>query len=497
MSLLGDLSGYDALGMAELVRKGEVTPAELVEDTIRRIERVNPQLNAVVLEMYDEARRTAAGSISGPFAGVPYLMKDLHYACKGARMTSGSRFFSDYVPDYDSELVVRTRRAGLTILGKTNTPEFGLAPITEPELLGPSRNPWNTDRTPGGSSGGAAAAVAARIVPIAHASDGGGSIRIPASCCGLFGLKPTRARTPSGPYDLDTWLGAAVAHAVSISVRDSAALLDATAGPEPGATYYAPPPARPYLEEVNTPAGRLRIAFTTKPFLGDSVDPECVAAVERTAALLQELGHEVTEADPPLDGPRIRNAFLLIVRAGMGITIARCEEAIGRRATREDFERETWLLALIGAHHSAEEYVEAMTDLRAVAPAMASFMRPYDLLMTPTLGQPPIPIGSIRAQGYHRVIQEVLVRLRAGRAAHLLHELDQSVGNVFAFIPFTPLFNITGAPAMSVPLEWTPDGLPIGIQFAAPFGDEATLFRLAAQLEVARPWRDKRPPVCA
>lgn len=485
---------HDATGLAGLVRQGQVSPAELVEEAISRTEALNPALNAIVTPMYDEARAAAADPLDGPFAGVPYLMKDLFYASAGARLTNGSRFFENYIPDYDSEMTVRTRRAGLITVGKTNVPEFGLAPITEPEAFGPTNNPWDLSRTPGGSSGGAAAAVAARIVPMAQASDGGGSIRIPASCCALFGLKPTRARTPTGPYDTDTWLGASVGHVLTRSVRDSAAMLDALAGPEPAAVYYAPPPDRPFLDEVATPPGRLRIAYTSEPLLGETVDPECVAALERTVGLMRELGHEVRPARPVYDRQRVLDAFLLIVAAGTAVNIRQSEELLGRKAGHGDFETETWLLGLIGTRHRADAYVDAMATLRALAPVCHAFLSDHDLLMTPTLGEPPILTGSVRAKGATAMLQKLLARFDLAALTKTLHGLDPTAKRIFDFIPFTPLFNLTGQPAMSVPLEWTDGGLPVGIQFAAKYGDEATLLRLAAQLEQARPWADKKPP---
>ncbi len=497
MTGIPEYGEYDATALAALVRDGQVTPIELVEEAIARIEALNPALNAVVTPMYDAARAAAAGPLEGPFAGVPYLMKDLFYAAAGARLTNGSRFFADYVPDYDSEMTVRTRRAGLVTVGKTNVPELGLAPITEPEAFGPTNNPWDLARTPGGSSGGAAAAVAARIVPMAQASDGGGSIRIPASCCALFGLKPTRARTPTGPYDTDTWLGASVGHVVSRSVRDSAAMLDALAGPEPAAVYYAPPPARPFLEEVATPPGRLRIAYTAEPLLGETVDPVCAEALERAAALMRDLGHEVRPARPQYDRQKVLDAFLLIVAAGTAVNIRQAEEMIGRKARREDFETETWLLALIGTRHRADAYVDAMATLRALAPLCHAFLTDHDLLMTPTLGELPIPTGSVRATGATAALQKLLARFELAGLTKTLHSLDPTAKRIFDFIPFTPLFNLTGQPAMSVPIEWADNGLPIGIQFAARYGDEATLLRLAGQLEQARPWAHRKPPVCA
>jgi len=497
MTGISEYTELDATGLAALVRDGQVSASELVEEAIARIEALNPALNAVVTPMYEEARAAAAGPVQGPFAGVPYLMKDLFYASAGSRLTNGSLFFRDYVPDYDSEMTLRTRRAGLITVGKTNVPEFGLAPITEPDAYGPTNNPWDLSRTPGGSSGGAGAAVAARIVPMAQASDGGGSIRIPASCCALFGLKPTRARTPTGPYDTDTWLGASVGHVLTRSVRDCAAMLDALSGPEPAAVYYAPPPERPFQDEVGSPPGKLRIAYTAEPLLGESVDPECVAALERSVDLMRALGHEVRPARPHYDRRRVLDAFVLMAAAGTAVNIKQSEEVVGRTASHRDFETETWLLSLVGTRHGADAYVDAMSTMRALAPICHAFLQDHDVLMTPTLGQPPILTGSVRAKGATALLQKLLARFDLAALAKSLHGIDPTARRIFDFIPFTPLFNMTGQPAMSVPLEWTEDGLPIGIQFAARYGDEATLLRLAAQLERARPWADRKPPVCA
>jgi amidase len=307
---------YDGLGLAELVRRKEVSPAELVEEAIRRIETVNPQINAVIHPMYDLARQQVQqGLPEGPFRGVPFLLKDLLVYYAGVPTRSGSRFFRDFVPDHDSEIVRRYRQAGVVVLGKTNTPELGLVPYTEPVLFGPSRNPWDLSRTTGGSSGGSGAAVAARLVPVAHGNDGGGSIRIPASCCGVFGLKPTRGRTPMGPDIGEAWRGMAINHVLTLSVRDSAAMLDATAGPDVGAPYIIPPPERPFLEEVGRDPGRLRIAFTTRPLLPGTVHPDCVRGVEETARLCQDLGHIVEEAAPQIDGHAFARDFLTMVCA--------------------------------------------------------------------------------------------------------------------------------------------------------------------------------------
>ncbi len=497
MSGFPEYSDYDATGLAGLVRKKEVHPAELVDEVFMRIERINPEINAVVTLMRDAAEEEARLRPDGPFGGVPILLKDAFFECAGAPLSNGSRFFRDYVPDFDAELITRIKRAGLIIVGKTNVPEFALSPHTEPELFGPCLNPWDVTRTQGGSSGGSAAAIAARIVPMAQASDGGGSIRIPASCCALFGLKPTRARTPTGPSDIDALHGALVGHAISISVRDSALLLDALAGPEPGAVYWAPPPKCAYAREVEREPGRLRIAYTASPFMGHRMDPECLAALDRTVTLMRELGHEVSEATPDLDRDPLLGAMLIVTTSLLAADIGKAERELGRRATSRDFEPQTWLMTLFGRHHSGAEYVEAYRTIRSTGPMIARFFQEYDVRLTPTLATPPLPIGWSQPHG----IDDFIARVEAAVGSTLISELfgafRSTLEEIFDFAPYTTLFNFTGNPAMSVPLEWSSGGLPIGMHFAARYGDEATLFGLAAQLEQARPWQGLLPPVHA
>lgn len=460
----------DATAQAALVRDGEVTAGELLEAAIARTERVNPALNAVIEPMYEIARDAAANASPGPFSGVPFLLKDIGAAYAGVPMTSGSEYTRDLVPDCDSELVVRYRRAGLVIFGKTNTPELGIQPTTEPRLFGPCRNPWDPGRSPGGSSGGSAAAVAAGIVPMAHANDGGGSIRIPASCCGLFGLKPTRARTTLGPDDDVS--GLVVEHAVTRSVRDSAALLDAVAGPMPGDPYVAPPPERPFAEEVGADPGVLRVAVAGAS--GAPAHADCAVAVRDAANLCAGLGHEVEEAAPNLDWEEIEHHFAVLWSAGVASGIDGISRATGRKPHPELFEPLTWALYEMGQNLSAPDYLLALSALRRVSRTVAEFFERYDVWLTPTLAEPPAPLGTFDSppedplRGYFRAAE---------------------------YAPFTPLFNVTGQPAMSVPLYWNEDGLPVGSHFAGRFGDEATLFRLASQLEEAEPWYDRRPPV--
>ena len=477
MPLLPELSQFDATATAELVATGQVQPIELVDAAIERIERLNPKLNAVVTPLYDQARDAARSELPpGPFRGVPFLLKDVLGFLAGVRHTSGSSYLRDYVPDHDSELVVRFKKAGLVILGKTNCPELGILPTTEPRLFGPARNPWNLERTTGGSSGGAAAAVASGMVPVAHANDGGGSIRIPASCCGLFGLKPTRARNPLGPDVGDIMGGLVAEHVLTRSVRDSAALLDATCGPGIGDPYWAPPRERPYREEVTRDPGRLRIALTTAAPSGSPVHADCIAAARDAAALCESLGHRVEEAAPHIDPGLFGQSFIAVWAAGCTASIDGMAFLTGRAPTADQFEPLTWALYEMGRQVSGPNYLLAHTMLQRASREVGRFMQIYDVWLTPTLADPPLPLGSFDSPP-----GDPLAGLRRAQQ----------------FVPFTPIANATGQPAMSVPLAWNSVGLPIGVHFFGRFGDEATLFRLAAQLEAARPWRDRRPPAFA
>src|SRR5215212_9515702 len=391
-----DFSSHDALSLADLVRTKQVSARELITASIENIEALNPRLNAVIHKMYDRALKEADSPADGPFSGVPFMLKDLLSWYAGEPIASGSRYFKGWIPPYDTELVKRYRRAGVIVVGKTNTPEFGLTPFTEPEAFGPTLNPWDTTRTTGGSSGGSAAAVASGMVPWAGGGDGGGSIRIPASCCGVFGLKPTRGRTPVGPLTGEHWQGAAIEHCLTRSVRDSAAMLDAIAGPDVGAPYYAAPPERSFLEEVGRDPGKIRIAFTSKPLLGHTVHDDCKAALADAVALLDSLGHDLVEAEPTVDKEQFNRAFLTMVCGELHADLYEASKLLGRAATPNDVEATTWALNLLGGTLSAGDFAHAAHYLRSSARGMGEFFEDYDVLLTPTLSVPPFPTGSLQ-----------------------------------------------------------------------------------------------------
>lgn len=465
----------DGMALADLVRRREVTAAELVEEAIARIERHNGTLNAVILELFERARESArrqsAADEAGPFQGVPFLLKDILGDLRGVPSTSGTRVLQGVPMPEDAELTRRFLRAGLIPLGKTNVPELGTMPTTEPLAYGPARNPWNPDHSTGGSSGGSAAAVAAGFVPLAHANDGGGSIRIPASCCGLVGMKPTRGRNPLGPLYGDLMGGFVCEHVVSRSVRDSAALLDCTAGPGLGDPYCAPPAERPFLEELEREPGRLRIAVWPRNLDGRAIHPDCAEAVSGAARLLESLGHDVEEAVFRVDMERLREPFMTVWSAGAVATVDAMMQALGREALPEDFEPATWTLYEAGLAVSGGRYLGAITRIQQMAREVAGFFEGYDVWVSPTLAKPPVPIGELDTRKPWAELQPLL---------------DD-------YLPFTPLFNATGQPAVSLPLHWNASGLPIGVQIVGRFGDEGLLFRLAAQLERAQPWLDRHP----
>src|SRR5213593_1570651 len=471
VSGFADYERYDALGLAELVRRRRVSPGELLEAAIERVAARNPAINAVTMPLYDYGRAAiAAGLPDGPFTGVPFLMKDLTASIAGVKMTRSSRFFADAPPPAaDSEHVTRLKRAGLVIFGRTNTCELGLSLTCEPQLHGPTRNPWDPTRISGGSSGGAAAAVGARMLPMAHASDGFGSIRAPAACCGLVGLKPTRGRNTMAPYTGEGLGGCSTEHAVTLSVRDCAALLDATAGAGPGDPYVAPPPARPFLSEIGAAPGRLRIAWTATPPNGAPIDAEPLRVLRETAALCADLGHQVEQAEPAIDGATVVTTFLTLAAANTVVNLA--GHPTGKKAGPSDVERVTWATAQRGERVSAADYVRATQTMHRLGRQMAAFHSRYDVLLTPGLATLPPKLGFIDM---------------------MLDDFDEYWRRVFHFSPFTVWFNLTGQPAMMLPLGRA-QGLPIAVQLVARFGDEGTLFRLGSQLEAARPWFERRP----
>ncbi|GAA6156962.1 amidase [Pyruvatibacter sp. HU-CL02332] len=475
---IDDYAAHDGVGLAELVRKGEVTAGELAEEALSRIEKHNPTLNAVVTDMADQGRQIAGdideGDAAAPFAGVPFLLKDIMGDFEGVATQYGSRFVAGSPAPMHSTLTTRFLAAGLVPLGKTNVPEFGLLPVSESALYGPARNPWNPDHTPGGSSGGSAAAVAAGIVPLAHANDGGGSIRIPASSCGLVGLKPSRARIPQGPMIGDAMSGLTTDLVVSRTVRDTAVALDIAAGPEPGDPYFAPHHDGIWSEDVGTRPGNLRIGFTTKTPGGTPVHEECAKAVTNTAKLLESLGHHVEEASPPLDNDMMQEAFMAIWATGVTQQIEVQNVLFGKTPNQGDLEPLTIGLWEAGKQISGADYLNAVAMLQIMSRSVAQWHDEYDLWLTPTLGEPPLRIGT--------------VDINEG-------DPQKAFEPILDYVPFTPIENATGQPAISLPLHWTPDGLPVGVHFAGRAGDEATLIRIAAQLEQAQPWIDRHPPI--
>lgn len=493
---IADFGSYDGLGLAALVREKKVTPLELAEACIARVDRVNPQLNAVVTRMDDKARAQAKQPLDGPFAGVPFFIKDLVQPVEGVRFTRGSRYFANDVPDHDSELIKRYRKAGLVLLGKTNTPEFGVTPFAESELLSPAKNPWSTKHNTGGSSGGAGAVVGSRIAPMAHGGDGGGSIRIPASCCGVFGLKPTRARTPVGPDSTEGWFGFALDHALTRSVRDSAALLDATHGHEVGAPYAAPA-SGPFLPEVSKDPGKLRIAFCKTPHLPGKPHRDVLDAADDAARLCASLGHQVDEVRLPIDADQFALDFTTLVAISTACDLRDFAEQFGRPTRREDFELGTWIISMLGGTLSGVTVERARRRLQRMSRDVQTFLHQYDVLLSPTLGLPPPIIGSLQPSNLEARAQSLIAAANLNAVLRIPQLVQSIARKIFAFIPYTPLANVTGQPSMSVPLWWNREGLPIGSMFTARFGDEATLFRLAGQLETARPWRDRRAAVDA
>ena len=468
-----DYRRQDATALAALIRDKQVSAVEVIDTAIARAQAVNASINAIVEPLYDQARQAALHPGDGPLAGVPWAVKDLGHPIAGVRLTGGSRAFKDFIPDHDGGSVPRFKAAGLNIMCTSTSPEFGLTTTTESVLHGRTRNPWSLERTAGGSSGGSAALVAAGVMPAAHATDGGGSIRVPASCCGLVGLKVSRGRNPVGDGRTEGWNGLGVSHAVTRSVRDCAAILDATHGPELGSRYVAPAPSGAFLEAVGRAPGKLKIALQRKAFTGAAIDPECIAAIEAAARLCESLGHTVEEAQPALDGDALGSAMGRIVMVHSALTMDARAAALGRALTEDDMEEATWTMVQIGRAATATQLAEADNLFMAAAIEMARFHETYDVVLSPTLAQVPQPLGVVSLD-------------------HTLQEYGAAIG---AFSPLTAIHNQTGQPSISLPLHWSAEGLPIGVQFAGRIGAEELLLSLAGQLEQAQPWFDKVAPL--
>jgi len=472
--MIGEYAQYDGLGLAELVAKKKVKPVELLDEAIARAERLNPVLNAIIFKDYERARDAAKGKLpKGPFAGVPFLLKDILAFAEGMPTRQGAQFIPPIPWPHDSFLVAKFKQAGLIAFGKTNVPEFGLVPTTESRLYGPARNPWNLDHSTGGSSGGSAAAVAAGIVPLAHANDGGGSIRIPASCCGLVGLKPTRARSSMGPDFADSIDGLGVDLVVSRSVRDTAAALDAVSGSMPGDPYCSTPAPESWLDGAKRKPKKLRIAFDTKKLDGKTLHPDCVAAVKHAAKLCADLGHEVEEASPNLDQATLLPSFMALWGANLAAGIDTVAMLTGQTPKPELFEGLTWGLYEAGKSVTASAYLIAKESMNSAAREAARFHETYDFWLSATLGAPPVKLGTFDMEE---------------------RDPQKSFAPIIDYVPFTAMQNATGQPAINLPLHWNKEGLPIGVQFVGRFGDELGLLRLASQLEKAAPWASRRPP---
>lgn len=487
---LPDYDGWDATEMAAKVRAGDVSPRELLDAAIARAER-SKRLNAIVTPLYDRARSRTDALPEGPLRGVPFLLKDLKLQLSGTVTTDSTLLRRDHVATRSSVLAERYEAAGLQIIGKSNTPEFGIMGITEPALRGPCRNPWNLDHTPGGSSGGSASAVAAGIVPAAHSGDGGGSIRIPASHCGLVGLKPTRGRVTMAPFIGEAWCGFVQEHVVCRTVRDSALFLDIEDPPTPGEPYAAPPKPGPWVDEVGRDPGKLRIAFSRAALFAGSPHADNVAAVDAAAKLLAGLGHEVEEATPPFPREALVRAYFQVVAAGVGRMVQEVSAQFGRKPTASDFEPATWLLARIGWATTASDLIGARWTIERAAREVAAFFERYDVFVSSTAARPPARVGELSPSKSETLQAKLVGALPV--PALLDVALEKMAEGKLAYTPNTQLFNQTGQPAISLPLAQSTAGLPIGVQFAGRFGDEATLFRLAAQIEQAAPWADRRP----
>jgi amidase len=488
----------DAISLATLVKKKEVTPLELLETAIKRAEEVNPKVNAIVSKLYDVGKQQIKSlDLNKPLAGVPYLIKDLGPHLKGTSYTGGSRLLNNYISTENSIVTDRMLAAGLVIFGKTNTPEYGCTPWTEPLLFGPCRNPWNLNHTAGGSSGGSAAAIASGIVPIASANDGGGSIRIPASCNGLFSMKPTRGRVTMGPQVGESWSGLTCEGAISRSVRDSAIYLDMVQGAGLGDPYMIQAPARPYIDEIKSTPKKLKIGYTYQmPHgLNPPIDEENISAINNTIKLLTDAGHQVEEVEFPHNKEMLTETFYTVMCAETSATVDAMAEMRGQKVAINDVEPNTWLLYKIGKTIGANEYALAKMKWNELNRKVADFHLKYDLLLTPTLGRKPFVIGSMNNTKAEDFVLRFINRLGISVIAKYSGNIKIVAERTFSWIPYVALANLTGQPAMTVPLHWSKDNLPVGVMFTAPWNDEATLFQLAAQLEQAQPWFNRVPEI--
>jgi amidase len=501
MSRFIEYQELDGLGLAELVRNGEISVKEVCEEAVLCAEELNPSLNAIITPMYDLVEKQLNNiPKDSPFAGVPMLLKDTHHDYKGTPMSQGCEALKGVVSDHDAEIVSRFKKAGLIVIGKTNTPEFKMGYITEPKAFGPTRNPWNIDYSCGGSSGGSAASVAARIVPIGSATDEGGSIRVPASYCGLFGLKPSRGRNPVGPDFKNEWNGMSHSHVVTRTVRDSAAILDAVSGPELGSPYAAPLPKKPFLEEVGQSPSPFRIAYSLKHVYGREIHPDCRKAVEETVSLLKDLGHQVEEVSPDLDEKEVFVNEVVIMAGHVAAKLEEIKTVFNRPVNKNTIELQNLALGAIGRKLNAVDLIRAKESWRVTGAAMDALLTDYDLYLTPTLGQPPIRVGSLEPSTKDRRAMNLLVSAFGGfllgnrdRLKGIIGEMIDAI--VAPQIPLTHIAKVTVQPAMSVPTYWNEDNLPIGVHFTGRYADEASLFQLAGQLEKAQPWFDRKPPL--
>lgn len=494
---LPEYDQWDAHAVAHAIASKQISPLDALRATRERIEARNPGLNAVVYQSFEYSASELNALPEGPFRGVPMLLKNLVASWTGHPMTSGSRLTRNHICSHDSHLVTRFKQAGCILVGRTNSPELGLLGVTEPVLHGPTRNPWNPERTCGGSSGGAGTALAARMVPLCHGGDGGGSLRIPAAATGVIGLKPTRGRISLAPWRGEAWGGMVQEFVLTRSVRDCAAMLDWLSVPAPGDPYLAPRPELPFLQGSRQPVKPLRIAFTAGPLLGKgTVHPDCIKGLEETAALLSSLGHRVEEAAPQYDREALFHAYMVMVATHMAADIHELEQELGRKASWEDLEPPTWFMRRLGESLSATDQATARNHMHAESRKIAQLFEHYDVLLTPTLARPPVRIGEIKLKPVEVAGIRFLSSVPMGslsRAA-LGSSLQSMADDSLAATPNTQLFNQTGQPALSLPLCWNDEGLPIGMQLVGRFGDETTLLRLATQLEAARPWANRLPP---